>query len=58
MQDAGVRAMRFFSSLRDDDVRAWLFTIVRHMWYSRVSRRAKVVARTSLNDRQDYWPDR
>ena len=57
VQDACVRAMRFFSSLRDDDARAWLFTIVRHTWYSRVSRRAKVAARTSLNDRQDQWPD-
>ena len=35
VQDACVRAMRFFSSLRDDDARAWLFTIVRNTWYSR-----------------------
>jgi len=40
VQDACVRAMRFFSSLRDDDARAWLFAIVRNTWYSRVSRRA------------------
>ncbi len=40
VQDACVRALRFFSSLRDDDARAWLFTIVRNTWYSRVSRRA------------------
>jgi RNA polymerase sigma-70 factor, ECF subfamily len=40
VQDACVRAMRFFSSLRDDDARPWLFTIVRNTWYSRVSRRA------------------
>jgi RNA polymerase sigma factor (sigma-70 family) len=39
VQDACVRAMRFFSSLRDDDARAWLFAIVRNTWYSRVSRR-------------------
>jgi RNA polymerase sigma-70 factor, ECF subfamily len=31
VQDACVRAMRFFSSLRDDDARAWLFTIVRNV---------------------------
>ena len=43
VQDACVRAMRFFSSLRDEDARAWLFTIVRNTWYSRVSRRAGVV---------------
>ena len=40
VQDACVRAVRFFSSLRDDDARAWLLTIVRNTWYSRVSRRA------------------
>jgi RNA polymerase sigma-70 factor, ECF subfamily len=39
VQDACVRAMRFFSSLRDDNARAWLFAIVRNTWYSRVSRR-------------------
>jgi RNA polymerase sigma-70 factor (ECF subfamily) len=39
VQEACVRAIRFFSSLRDDDARAWLFTIVRHTWYSRLSRR-------------------
>jgi RNA polymerase sigma-70 factor, ECF subfamily len=39
VQDACLRAMRFFSSLRDDNPRAWLFTIVRNTWYSRVSRR-------------------
>jgi RNA polymerase sigma-70 factor (ECF subfamily) len=40
VQDACVRAMRFFSSLRDDDARPWLFTIVRNTWYSRASRRS------------------
>src|SRR6476646_6133942 len=40
VQDACVRAVRFFSSLRDGDARAWLFTIVRNTWYSRVSRRS------------------
>ena len=39
VQDACVRAMRFFSSLRDDDARPWLLAIVRNTWYSRVSRR-------------------
>src|SRR5262245_21646803 len=40
VQDACLRAMRFFSSMRGDDVRAWLFAIVRNTWYSRISRRA------------------
>jgi len=51
VQDACVRAMRFFSSLRDDDARAWLFTIVRNAWYSRVAEG------TRLNDGQDQRPD-
>jgi len=58
VQDACVRAMRFFSSLREDNARPWLFTIVRNTWYSRVSRsRADVAEGTSLNDGQDEWPD-
>jgi RNA polymerase sigma-70 factor (ECF subfamily) len=39
VQDACVRAMRFFSSMRGDDARAWLFAIVRNTWYSRIARR-------------------
>jgi RNA polymerase sigma-70 factor (ECF subfamily) len=56
VQDACVRAIRFFSSLRDDDARAWLFTIVRNTWYSRVSRRVQREAgptRLTLADPQD-----
>jgi RNA polymerase sigma-70 factor (ECF subfamily) len=40
VQDACLRAMRFFSSLRHENARAWLFAIVRNTWYSRVSRRS------------------
>ena len=57
VQDACVRAMRFFSSLRDSDARAWLFTIVRNAWYSRVSRKANVAEGTRLDDGQDQRPD-
>ena len=39
VQDACLRAMRFFSSLRHDNARAWLLAIVRNTWYSRASRR-------------------
>jgi len=38
VQDASVRALRFFSSLRNDDARAWLLTIVRNTWYARFSK--------------------
>ena len=37
VQDAAVRALRFFPSLRNDNARAWLFTIVRNTWYARSS---------------------
>src|SRR5216683_3882492 len=40
VQDAYVRALRFFSSLRGDDARAWLLMIVRNAWYGRFPRRA------------------
>jgi RNA polymerase sigma factor (sigma-70 family) len=35
VQDAYVRALRFYASLRGDNARAWLLTIVRHTWYGR-----------------------
>ena len=57
VQDACVRAMRFLSSLRDDDARAWLFAIVRNTWYSRVSRRANMAEATPLDSAQDERPD-
>lgn len=50
VQDACVRALRYFSSLRDEDGRAWFFTIVRNAWYSRIARHAKVTSMTPLND--------
>jgi RNA polymerase sigma-70 factor (ECF subfamily) len=50
VQDACVRAMRFFPSLRDDDARPWLFTIVRNSWYSRLARRASKPELTSSPD--------
>src|SRR3954469_21716694 len=56
VQDACVRAMRFFSSLRGDDARAWLFTIVRNAWYSRLSRKS-TVAGSGLNDAEREAPD-
>jgi RNA polymerase sigma factor (sigma-70 family) len=40
VQDATIRALRYFSSLRNDDARAWLLTIVRNTWYGRVGQGA------------------
>lgn len=48
VQDACVRAIRYLSSLRDDDARSWLFAIVRNTWYSRVSRRANPMEALAL----------
>ena len=48
VQDAYVRALRFFSSLRGEDARAWLLTIVRNTWYGRFPRRA----RAAVDDRR------
>ena len=56
VQDACVRAVRFFQSLRGDDPRAWLLAIVRNTWYSRVSRRA-ASTETALGERNDERPD-
>src|SRR5437899_8755630 len=57
VQDAYVRALRFFSSLRGDDARAWLLTIVRNTWYGRFPRRAggtgTTVADEDVDDRAD-----
>jgi RNA polymerase sigma-70 factor (ECF subfamily) len=49
VQDACVRALRYFSSLRDDDARAWFFAIVRNTWYSRVAKRSGLM--------ETGWPD-
>ena len=50
VQDACVRAMRFFSSFRNDNARAWLFTIVRNTWFSRLSRRHQGLPQTIAAD--------
>jgi len=57
VQDACVRAMRYFSSLREADARAWLFAIVRNAWYSRVSRRGPAMGAIPLDNARDERPD-
>lgn len=57
VQDACMRALRYFSSLRDENARAWFFTIVRNTWYSRVSRRANTAEAASLDTTRDERPD-
>jgi RNA polymerase sigma-70 factor, ECF subfamily len=53
VQDAYVRALRFFSSLRSDDARAWLLTIVRNTWYGRFARQRGVGPPSVFDDRSD-----
>jgi RNA polymerase sigma-70 factor (ECF subfamily) len=57
VQDAYVRALRFFSSLRDENARAWLFTIVRNTWYGRFPRRAGNTAVLLGDEHADERPD-
>lgn len=57
VQDACLRAMRFFASLRDDNARAWLFAIVRNTWFSRVSRRAGATETTLMDGARNVPAD-
>jgi RNA polymerase sigma-70 factor, ECF subfamily len=57
VQDAAVRAFRFFSSLRNDNPRAWLLTIVRHTWYARVARQTARPRLTEYDEMADPRPD-
>jgi RNA polymerase sigma-70 factor (ECF subfamily) len=57
VQDAAVRALRFFSSLRNDDARAWLLTIVRNTWYARFSKVASADQHIVLDEMTDDRPD-
>src|SRR2546427_6402761 len=57
VQDAYVRALRFFSSLRGEDARAWLFAIVRNTWYTRFPRRAGRAVMTVADEGVDTRAD-
>jgi RNA polymerase sigma factor (sigma-70 family) len=57
VQDAYVRALRFFSSLRGEDARAWLLTIVRNTWYGRFPRRAGGAVMTVVDENPDERAD-
>jgi RNA polymerase sigma-70 factor, ECF subfamily len=57
VQDAYVRALRFFSSLRSEDARAWLLTIVRNTWYGRFPRRAGSGVTTVVDEDADNRAD-
>ena len=61
VQDAAIRAFRFLPSLRTENPRAWLLTIVRHTWYARLARhkaQARVTEYDEMTDpRPDHHPD-
>jgi RNA polymerase sigma factor (sigma-70 family) len=57
MQDAAVRALRFFSSLRNEDARAWLLTIVRNTWYARFSKVGSTDQHAVFDEMKDDRPD-
>jgi RNA polymerase sigma factor (sigma-70 family) len=57
VQDAYVRALRFFSSLRGDDARAWLLTIVRNTWYGRFARQRGVEPPAVFDESTDARSD-
>jgi RNA polymerase sigma-70 factor (ECF subfamily) len=57
VQDACMRALRFFSSLRGDDARAWLLTIVRNTWYGRFSRPGGSAQPAVFDEATDNRPD-
>jgi RNA polymerase sigma factor (sigma-70 family) len=57
VQDAYVRALRFFPSLRNDDARSWLLTIVRNTWYGRFPRAKGATQTTVYDDMTHEQPD-
>src|ERR1700684_3506158 len=57
VQDAYLRAFKFFASHRNDDARSWLLTIVRNTWYGRFPRRAAGVSVVTTEEDGDDRPD-
>ncbi|HEX9366755.1 MAG TPA: sigma-70 family RNA polymerase sigma factor [Vicinamibacterales bacterium] len=56
VQDAYVRALRFFSTWRGDNPRAWLLAIVRNTWYSRFPRRRDAGRAEVFDEMKDNLP--
>lgn len=54
VQDAMVRAMRYFSGLRGDGARAWLLQIVRHTCYTWLQQN-RPAERVTLDDFDEAW---
>jgi RNA polymerase sigma-70 factor (ECF subfamily) len=56
VQDACLRAFRFFDSFRGDNARPWLLAIVRRVWYDEWHRRASSAEVAELDDARDDLP--
>ncbi|PLP97539.1 RNA polymerase sigma factor [Cupriavidus pauculus] len=50
VQDAYLRAFRFFDSFHGDSARAWLLAIVRNTWFTEWRRRREAADSTSYDD--------
>jgi RNA polymerase sigma factor (sigma-70 family) len=57
LQDAAIRALRFLPSLRNDDARAWLLTIVRNTWYGRLVKQGDARRATTYEETMDERRD-
>jgi RNA polymerase sigma-70 factor (ECF subfamily) len=57
VQDAAVRAFRFLSSLRGDNPRGWLLTIVRNTWSARMAKQMTRPRLTEYDEMTDPRPD-
>ena len=58
VQDAAVRAFRFFSSLRGDNPRPWLLAIVRNTWHARMAQQMTRPHATEYDETADVRPDK
>ena len=56
VQDAMVRAYRFFESFRGDDARAWLLQIVRNSCYTWLEKRRPADLTTEFNEEVHHRP--
>jgi RNA polymerase sigma-70 factor (ECF subfamily) len=56
VQDAFVRALRFFDAFRGDSARPWLLAIVRRVWYDEWRRRASSAEIAVFDDARDDRP--
>jgi RNA polymerase sigma-70 factor (ECF subfamily) len=54
VQDACLRALKYFSSFRGGNAKAWLLRIVRHTFYTRRRRRGRSEALTTAFDEEAH----